>query len=65
LSVEEFQTVTRLSPDNIMAHYYLALIYLKKGNLYIAQKEVERILQIRPDLDEAHRLLNDILSRQQ
>jgi Tfp pilus assembly protein PilF len=65
MAITEYQAVLRLTPDNAMDRYQLALTYLKQGNTDMARKEVEQILTMRPDLYEVRQLLNDIISGRQ
>jgi tetratricopeptide (TPR) repeat protein len=61
-AVSEFQAALQQKPDFIEARYNLASTYLRQGNADMARKELEVILEIRPDLNAARQLLDAITS---
>jgi len=62
MAISEYQTTLHLNPDYAEPHYNLAVIYFQRGDTDMAKKELERALYIRPQLNEARRLLQNILS---
>jgi Tfp pilus assembly protein PilF len=63
MAMEEFKITLRLAPDYADAHYNLAVVYLKRGDVDMARTELELALTIRPDLYGAQQLFNSIISR--
>ena len=46
--IEEFEKKCQQSPNNLMAHHHLGLVYLKAGRVDDAIKMLERAIEIDP-----------------
>lgn len=55
-----FTKAVKLMPDNPLAHYYLAVIYKIQGKIENAKKELETVLKLNPQTQEAKKLLEEI-----
>jgi Tfp pilus assembly protein PilF len=62
-AIREYKEAIRLSSEYADAYFNLALAYKRKGLNNEAIKEFERVLMIRPDDQEARRMLNELLTQ--
>jgi Tfp pilus assembly protein PilF len=57
---EDLKRALKLDPDYLLAYENLALLYIKKNNLFLARKNLEVILKLNPDAKKAKQMLNKI-----
>jgi Tfp pilus assembly protein PilF len=60
LAIHEFQEVVKQDPQNVLAHYYLAVCYHRSRRLDDAVKELDATLALAPDYWRAEELLGSI-----
>jgi len=60
LAIHEFQEVVNQDPQNVLAHYYLAVCYHRSRRLDDAAKELDATLALAPDYWRAEELLGTI-----
>ncbi len=59
-AIHEFQEVVKEDPQNVLAHYYLAVCYHRLQRLDEAAKELDATLALAPDYWRAEELLGSI-----
>jgi tetratricopeptide (TPR) repeat protein len=59
-AIREFQEVLKQDPQNVLAHFYLAVCYHRSRRLDDATKELDATLAIAPDYWRAEELLGSI-----
>jgi choline-sulfatase len=59
-AIHEFQEVVNQDPQNVLAHYYLAVCYHRSRRLDDAAKELDATLALAPDYWRAEELLGSI-----
>jgi tetratricopeptide (TPR) repeat protein len=57
---EDLNRAVNLDPDYLLAYENLALLYIKKNNLFLARKNLEVILKLNPNAKKAKQMLNKI-----
>ena len=57
---ENLICATKLDPDYLLAYENLALLYIKKNNLFLARKNLEMLLKLNPNAKKAKQMLNKI-----
>lgn len=59
-SIDEYMTALNLDPTYVNGHYNLANAYLAQGRKYLAERELETVLQLNSNDLEAFKTLNDL-----
>jgi tetratricopeptide (TPR) repeat protein len=59
-AIEHYERRLALGPAPAQTHFNLGLAYIKTGNVGSARRQLETALRIRPDFQEARRLLDRI-----
>ena len=57
-AVEALRQVTRLKPDDAIAHYYLGIELNLLGSFSEASESLSRVIEMKPKMSEAHRELS-------
>ena len=57
---KDLKRAVNLDPDYLLAYENLALLYIKKNNLFLARKNLELILKLNPNNIKAKQMLNNL-----
>ena len=57
---KDLKRAVNLDPDYLLAYENLALLYIKKNNLFLARKNLELILKLNPNSIKAKQMLNNL-----
>ena len=57
---EDLKRAINLDPDYLLAYENLALLYIKKNNLFLSRKNLELILKLNPNSFRAKQMLNNL-----